>query len=214
MHRRPDGGGNLVDGLRGVDDDAALWLAPGDVAESVAHLGVELDAHAGVAIALDLAFEPRLDRQVEDQREIRPQTTLHNRFQPLDRVAPKTLRVPLIGHRRIREAVADNPRPPCQGRTNGVLEVLAARGEMQQGFGERLPPAGRAAHQQRADFFGTGSAPGFAGGDGGDAGGAECIDQPPRLRGLAAALATLEGDELRGSQATWSPERAVPIRGG
>jgi hypothetical protein len=73
--------------------------------------------------------------------------------------------------------------------------MVVAGGHHQQELGHRRPAVDAAGEHEAADRFGAGRAAGLAGADGGDPRGFEARDEAGELRGLADALAALEGDE-------------------
>src|SRR5262245_30087186 len=70
-----------------------------------------------------------------------------------------------------------------------------AGGEQKKHFRNRRPVAAVAVYQQGADFFGFGGAARLARGHDGPSFCLQAVGQQPYLRGLAAPLAALEGNE-------------------
>jgi hypothetical protein len=110
LHRLPHGRkhGALV--LRCIDDDAALRLGAGDVAEGVAQLPVEgevaLLVGVGLGIRIDLVDPPavrtpesQLGGNVEDKRQVRERRADHHVVQHVDDLARQAARLALVDAR-------------------------------------------------------------------------------------------------------------------
>ena len=132
-HRRLEARRHLVFVAGGVDQQAALRLTFRNVVESVVQTGVEIRVHFLVAVlAAGARFSPGealLDGQIEDEGEVGLQAAGDERLQRLDGFAPQPLRIALIGHGRVHEAIADHPGAAGQGRLDGANDMVAARGE-------------------------------------------------------------------------------------
>lgn len=107
-----------------------------------------------------------LDRQIEQQREVRGKTVGGERDQRFDDGEVGLASVALIGAGRIGEAVADDDAAPVERGADARCDVLRAVGGEKEGFGpvgERFLGAG--IQQEASDFGAHGGAAGFPGQD-------------------------------------------------
>ena len=101
----------------------------------------------------------------------------------------------LVGAGGVGEAVAQHPVAAGQGRADQPLQVILAGGVEDQGLGHRRPAVGLAAHQQVAQRFRPGRAPGLPGQDDLAHEGGEAVCEAADLGRLARALPAFEADE-------------------
>ena len=113
-----------------------------------------------------------------------------------DELLVETQAVALIGHGRIGEAVRDHPLAFRQGRTHPRLQVLTARGEVQQRLGHRLPAPGLAGNQELADLLGARAAARLPGLDHLKAEVSQGFGEQADLGRLAGPFPAFEGDEF------------------
>jgi hypothetical protein len=95
-------------------------------------------------------FTRNLERHVEEQRQVRLQTSLDPCFQYGNPFFGHTSSAALISEGGIGETVANDPRAARQSRPDDRGEVLRAGGEHEQRFRFRLHFLGE---QQRAQSF-------------------------------------------------------------
>src|SRR5262249_52802997 len=116
--------------------------------------------------------------------------------QGVDNAEGHVVAVPLVRPRRVGEAVANYPAARRQGRAYRAIEMIGARGIVQERLGDRRPAIGIARDQKLADALCTRSAAGLAGLDDIDA----TLPQPAceqlDLRRLAGALPAFQRNEF------------------
>ena len=95
--------------------------------------------------------EPLLDRQVEDQRQIRREIAERETVQSLQRGKRQAAAIALIRQSRIGEAVAHHPTALVERRLDQPLDMVAPRRVKQQGLADRIPTLVGAVEQQPAD---------------------------------------------------------------
>ena len=173
---------------------------------------MELQFHRLVAVEIVAARpgarHPLFGEKIENDRQVGTEITDRPGIQPFDHLGAEPETVTLIGHRRIREPVGDDPIAALQRRHDRLAQVLATGGEMEQRLGRRLPIVAMVAEQQGSDLFGAGCAAGLAGHHHIDAACAKRLDQAQHLGRLAHALAAFDGDEPAARQ--WP--RPQPVR--
>jgi hypothetical protein len=101
----------------------------------------------------------------------------------------------LIGERRIRETVADNPPAARQGRRDPPYDMVTPRRTEQQSLADRVPTLGLAFQQQAPDRLGSRRAAGLAGALGADAARCNAANKPFAWVDFAGALAALDSDK-------------------
>jgi hypothetical protein len=150
------------------------------------------------ATPLGGALKPLLGGNVENEGDVRQQPADREPLQGVDQGLRHTGRRPLIGARRIEEAVAHHPLAVEKRLPDGVLDVIASRHREQQGLGERTELPNLPREQGFANFLGSRRAAGLAGGKHLAAGARQTIGENAGLGRLAGALAALECDESAG----------------
>jgi len=103
--------------------------------EERALLALELVEHAAVALVPRETTARYLDRNVEQQREVRLAVAMHPHFELGDERAVDAVPAALVGMRRVGEAVAQHPVAARERRPDHVLDVFAPRREHQQRLG-------------------------------------------------------------------------------
>src|SRR5205807_6677096 len=112
-HSGQHGPMNAVDVAAGVDYRATLRVSGGDLLKALAQPFVECRIEplkaVGVAGALCRPREPLGDRQIQDERQVGGEIAERETMQRLQFGQWQAASVTLIGDRRIRETVADDP---------------------------------------------------------------------------------------------------------
>ncbi len=187
-----------------VDHGTAIGLRSCDLQKAGAEPLVEGQIHPLETILASSPSlgpaESRFGRQIQDERQVwseiadrdpmkRPQ------FPPIDPTA-----MPLIGHGRIGETIANYPLALVERRPDRIQHMAAARGHHQEGFGKPFPAPRLTLDDEAPDLLCIGRAARFAGLDRGYSLFAEGGDQPRRLGGFAGSLAAFERDEPAAGQ--------------
>jgi len=184
---------------RCVDQDATRAVFGGDPAEALAKPLMESIVEAlkpvGGGRSGGDSRQPDLDRQIEDQSEIRGKAAEGEMVQGGERIKRNFPAVALVGEGRIGEAVGDHPCPLRQRRLDQSGHMIAPGGDQQQGLPDRIPALALAFEQQSPDRFRTRRSAGLAGRASRNPRPRECGDEQPDLGRLAGALAPLDGDE-------------------
>ena len=105
------------------------------------------------------------------------------------------LAVALVNDHRIDEAVRDHPETTLQRRLDRVQQVVAPRGRMEHGLGQRLPAFHGARDEKPSYLFGAGRAAGFARCERLDTTRFEGATKPRGLLRLAGTFAAFQRDE-------------------
>src|SRR5256886_13311323 len=139
--------------------------------------------------------EAGLNRQVEQDRQVRLKTTGGLGLQPSQRVEVEATAITLVSERRIRVAIAEDQLATCQPRADHLLDVLRSRRSEEQ----RLRPWRHRdvlpAQQNGADHLPHPGTARFAGGPHWIALLGQRCGQAMDLRRLPTALGPLEADE-------------------
>src|SRR6476659_5215144 len=182
---------NLLHRSLGVDHDHAvrgdrcyLVIRLGNGPLQLEPLGLEAILAVG-ASQPNLGIDPQVDRQVGPE-------TVDRLVDEREHVAgAEPARAPLIGDAGVGEAVGDDGAALLQGRPHHPGEQVGPRRREEQKLGEGIELQGRVG-QQLADPLRSVGSPRLA-----DQQrlGAERLGEQPRLRALAGAVYSLEGDE-------------------
>ena len=100
---------------------------------------VQLLETIGAARASRRPRKAFLDRQVEDQRQIRGEIANREAVQCPQIRKRQAAAIALIGQGRISEAVADHPTAPVELRLDQPRDMVAPRRVKQQGLADRVP---------------------------------------------------------------------------
>src|SRR6266480_173038 len=139
--------------------------------------------------------EAGLDRQVEQDREVRLKTTGGLGLQPSQRVQVEATPVPLVGERRIRVAIAEHQLATCEPRADHLLDMLRPCRSEEQRLRPRRHRYLLPAQQDGTDHLPHPGTARFASGPHGIALLGQRCGQAMDLRRLPAALGPLEADE-------------------
>ena len=186
----------------GVDEDAALRIFLGDLSVGVAQVLMELNVfrleaigHAAAATGGG-ALQADLDGNIQDDGEVRLEVTDGDPLHGVEHVRRDLPQPALIGARRIRETVAQHPRPLTErGLDNRAHMVVAGRGK-QQRLGLGTKQLAHARQHEMPDDFGSRRAARLARDDGAQLFRSKALREFLDLRGLSGALAPLKRDEL------------------
>ena len=144
LHRARRIAFDLGPGGRRIDADEAIGrclhareIAGAHPFEEGEVLGLETVGGAGFGAPLrrDLRLE------VEPEREIGLQALLDGELEAPEQREIQAAAEALVGEGGIGETIAEHDLAPPQRRRDDALDVIAARGEDEQGFGERRPSA-------------------------------------------------------------------------
>ena len=142
------------------------------------------------------AIKPFIGRQIENERQIRPRGADRDGFQRENESWIEIAERALIGASRIRKAIADDY---CALRERGpdrLVEMVDAGRREDNRLRSRTQRRDCARKQDVAQAFGAGRSAWFTGQQRVVAEAREAIAQDARLRGLAAALAAFQRDEI------------------
>ena len=204
----PDLGGDRVGRTGAIDHHAALRLGLGDREIAGAQALVELQVallegdrrrtarRRHCASGGRRRARGRLRRR---RSRIKRQIGTRRRHRP----CPPALQAPpaqpagdaLIDAGRIREAVADHPAPRRQRRPDGLVQVIGPGGIEQQRLRQRRMRGVAGSRIRARTCSANGDPPGSRVSTASMPRALQPVGQQPRLRGLAGALAALEGDE-------------------
>lgn len=118
----------------------------------------------------------------------------------VERLPRQAASVSLIRHRRVGEAIADDPIAALERRPDRLHQVIAPCGYHEERFGLGIPALRLALHQQPADFLGTRRAAGLTSADRGLPCLLQRLDQELGVGRFACALAAFERDEPAAAQ--------------
>lgn len=193
-----------MEGLRrlvGVDKDAALRRGLSEGEKAVAHPLVEVRSQSLVAIGHVAATAQPLLRhrwiQVEDDGQIRSIAADNKASDGSDPSGVNPLATALIDGSGIGKTIGDHPLPRRQRRPDRLVQVLAAGGEVQQGFGLRRPSPVMPAEQQRTNGFRLRGATRLTGQQHLDPPLAKLRCEQAGLGGFSRPLPAFEADEQR-----------------
>ena len=113
-----------------------------------------------VARAVTHALRCGGQRGVEIEGQVRLQSALHQGLQLSNGALTQAPRPALVGVGGVGEALADHPNARVEGRTNPLLEMLAAGGEDQQQFGKAGHGSSRTSSSKRLISSASGVPPG------------------------------------------------------
>src|SRR5579859_99794 len=137
-HDIPDGTLDIVKGEAAIDPLDAVGLARGQSLVSLKHLAVEfhrLFVHAGFrcgpgGVTGVGAGQAGLDIDVDENREIRLETTAGHAVQCEDGFGAESAAAALISQAGIGEAIGYHDLTPGEGRQNQLIHVLRTGGEV------------------------------------------------------------------------------------
>ena len=141
---------------------------------------------------------PGAGLDVEQHGEVGQQAARGPQVDLADHVRAEGATDALVGDRRVDVAVGDDDGATGERRADEPRDVLGARRGVQQRLGAGVEAGVLRGEHHLADRLGGGGAARLAGEHDLAAGGRERLGQRARLRGLARALAALEGDEQPG----------------
>src|SRR5665213_849435 len=151
----------------------------------------------GCGLAAPARGARQADRRwnVEDEGEIGHIVADRDAFETADQLGVDVAERALIDAGGIDEAVADDPFAGRQRGPNGRAHMIVTRGREQDRLGLRTEWLGDAGEQNMADDLGTGRAARLAREHDIDVQRIESVRQQTGMRGFAAALTALEGNE-------------------
>jgi len=139
--RGPDAAGDRVEVGIGVDQHAALGLVRRDLAIGLAQALMELEilplepVRCAAAAPRGSALQADLDRQVEDDGEIRLEIADRDPLHRVDERGRHAAETALIGPRRVGETIAQHPCAPIERGLDQCADMVVARGGKQQRLG-------------------------------------------------------------------------------
>ena len=138
-------------------DDAEAGVGCGEGQEPGAGFLLEGEAHvlepefgSGAGIG---AGEAESGVEVEEERQVGFDPD-HQGMQAVDGVGQIAAGDALEDAGRVGETVGDHDLAPCQGRADGLFQMVAAGGGEEQDLGFRRPAVGGAFKDEAADFLG------------------------------------------------------------
>lgn len=208
----------LVHRSGAVQDAISIRLGGGQVQVRPAHPLEErgaLGVLEAVPTVLPLAPQTDVDRDVEEDGEVRLQAAGCERLQRAQGVEVQPIAAALVGERRVKVSGADDPLPRVERGANAARDVLRPAGREQQRVGAGIEIVGdRAGVKDQAPDFLAEARPTWLRGNGGaDALRDEPVRQVARCGALAAAFRTLEGDEAAPSGRRPGQRQARPSSG-
>ena len=169
----------------------------------VVDLAVEFDGlvvHAGFAVRFGGVAGPRprqagLGVHIHQERQVGLQSAASDAVQVVHGLYAEAPPAALVGHRGIRETVAQHDLSTVERRQDPLVDILRARGEIQQDFGGRAEFLVGGIEQDPANLHGDGRAAGFRGLQDSAPVVAQARRQAVHLGSLAGAIHALESDE-------------------
>jgi len=184
-----------------VDDGKTRRLIGREGQEAVADAAMEREVETELEsrlIAGRLPAEPDLGRKVQEDGQVRSESTRRDLFQRSERRKWHACTVPLIGERGVGETGANDGRPGFDRWSNHFRDELSARGAKKERVGEGIDrcPGGRAADEQQvAETLAQARTARFARPEHGHSLAPEVRLEARGLRGLPGALRPFDGDE-------------------
>ena len=144
---------------RRVNQRATGGVVGGDLAETLAQSLMDRTVETLEPICRGPcggAGKAHLDRQIEDQCQIRGKITKSKTVQCCELVEHHPFAMTLIGECRIGEPIGYDPYSLREGRQDYSGDMVAPRGNEQQRFADRVPALALAFKQKPADRLGAG----------------------------------------------------------
>jgi nickel/cobalt exporter len=208
-----DGRLDLVLRQRRIDDHEPIGLGVRHRQEAVADTSMEVDIELGLEpghLVTRLSAQTDLDREVEQDREIRNEATRRGLLHCPQVGEGHTGAVALVGDRRVGKAGRDDGRAAIERRADHLTDEARPGGVEQQGIRGRVEMTDRWIEKDPADLLAHRGTTGLAREHDLNAGCDETVAQAQRLAGLASAIGAFD----RHQPSAWAARTFLAVHAG